>query len=465
MKQVNIVLRLAVGLAAGISLTSTWAHAGYNVVECGRNYRVLQSTASAGGAERVHRCVEVANGMNYTNASGQWLAAQEQIAILPQGGAAATQGQHQVYFPADIASGVLEVVTPDGRHLRSRPLGVSYDDGNNVVWIAQLQHSIGWLTQSNQVTYPDAFAGINADLVCTYHRGGFESDLVFRAQPPTPDTFGLDPVASTVQMVTEFFNPQDPQQVPSVVDEGYGLQDTTLKFGDLTMTQGKAFVIKSANGQSKITSPTSVYKSWLHLQNRTFLIEQVPLPNLAIGLQTLPVTADVQASAAGSTSPGLASLSANAALAGAKIPAPLIGVVSAQWLLPPACSTATDTNQIQIASAAMNQRPGVVLDYLEIAGNLGDFTFQANTTYFISSPVVFDHATIQGGVVIKYPLTAQSEEWPMDTFIQVNNSMTLSTDADHPAIFTSADDDSVGETVKGIWSSYTGVVTVPDLGN
>jgi len=465
MKQANMVLRLAMGLATVLSITTTPAQTSYNVVESGKNYRVLQTTTSIGGTNQIHRCIEVANGINYTNASGQWLASQEQIAILPQGGAAATQGQHQVYFPADIASGVLEVVTPDGRHLRSRPLGVSYDDGNNVVWIAQLQHSIGWLTQSNQVTYPNAFAGINADLVCTYHRGGFESDLVFRAQPPTPDTFGLDPVASTVQMVTEFFNPQDPQQVPSVVDEWYGLQDNTLKFGDLTMTQGKAFAITSPTGQPVDGSPTSVYKSWLHLQNRTFLIEEVPLPNLATGLQSLPAPTDAQASTAAAKVSGLASLSANTKVLTAKIQAPLIGVVSSQRLLPPACGTAADTNQIQIASAAMNQRPGVVLDYLEIAGNLGDFTFQANTTYFISSPVVFDHATIQGGVVVKYPLTAQTVGWPMDTFIQVNNSMTLSTDPDHPAIFTSADDDSVGESMQGIWSGYTGVVTVPDLGN
>jgi hypothetical protein len=72
----------------------------------------------------VHRYTELATGMHYQK-DGQWVESKEQIDILPQGGAAALQGQHQVYFPADIYNGVLEVVTPDGRHLKSRPLAVS----------------------------------------------------------------------------------------------------------------------------------------------------------------------------------------------------------------------------------------------------------------------------------------------------------------------------------------------------
>jgi len=111
MKQVNMVLRLAVGLAAGISLTSTWAHAGYNVVESGKNYRVLQTTTSIGGTNQIHRCIEVANGINYTNASGQWLAAQEQIAILPQGGAASRRGQ--VAPPQPRVAAQLVALLPD----------------------------------------------------------------------------------------------------------------------------------------------------------------------------------------------------------------------------------------------------------------------------------------------------------------------------------------------------------------
>jgi hypothetical protein len=36
------------------------------------------------------------------------------------------------------------VVTPDGRRLQSRPLAVGYDDGSNSVFIAELQHALGY---------------------------------------------------------------------------------------------------------------------------------------------------------------------------------------------------------------------------------------------------------------------------------------------------------------------------------
>jgi len=117
-------------------------------------------------------------------------------------------------FCRHLYNGVIEAVTPDGRHLQSRPLGISYDDGSNAVFIATLKHSVGYLTSSNQLTYRDAFTGFKADLVCTYRRGGFESDVVLRQQPPTPDQCGLDNAGSKLQLVTEFFNTADPQPTP-----------------------------------------------------------------------------------------------------------------------------------------------------------------------------------------------------------------------------------------------------------
>src|SRR5882724_386087 len=227
-------MKRMIGLIAGLLAVSAVAsQTPYTVTERGADYRVMQKTTVEGGTNRIRRYTELATGMNFTNATGQWTESKEEITILSQGGAVATQGRHKVYFPADIYNGVLEVVTPDGRHLKSRPLGVSYDDGSNTVYIAELKHAQGWLTSSNTVTYRDAFTGFKADLVCTYRRGGFECDLVFRQQPPAPDQYGLDNSFSTLQLVTEFFNTQDPEEIPARSDEWFGLQDTTLKLGKL----------------------------------------------------------------------------------------------------------------------------------------------------------------------------------------------------------------------------------------
>ena len=332
------------------------------MVQRAANSRVWARTnvemISGGGiVTNVHTYTELATGMHYTNSLGQWLESKEQIDILPQGGAAATQGQHKVYFPSDIYDGVLEVVTPDGKHLQSRPIGVSYDDGSNCVWIGTLKHSSGLLLSSNQVIYPDAFTGLNADILCRYRRGGFECDVVFRKRPASPATYGLAPETSRLQLFTEFFNTQDPQQIPSVQDEWFGLQDHNLKFGRLTMAHGKAFAIDSSGRSAKTRAP--VFKTWAHLDNRTFLIEELPLDYIAPDLETLPAATN--------------SLSLTTAV-GPKF-------ASAKRVFPAERTPAFATNQIQVASVDFEKQAGFVLDYVEVSGSLGDYTFAADTTY------------------------------------------------------------------------------------
>jgi hypothetical protein len=417
MKRTHVVL-LPVLVLAGITLVnSSSAQSGYTVVDRGANYRVLQKTTYQGGTNRVHRYTELASGMNYVN-NGQWTESKAQVTILPQGGAAAVQGQHQVYFPADIYNGVLKVITPDGRVLQSRPLGVSYDDSRNTVLFATLKHSSGWLTASNQVTYRDAFNGIKADLVCTYRRDGFECDLVFRQQPPTPDTYGLDAANSTLQLITEFFNTQDPQQIPAASDDWFGLQDDTLKFGSLTMTQGKAFAVGGQRTEGG--GQTSVYKSWVHLQGRTFLIEEVPLVYLADDLQALPDAT-------------------NALSSSSQLPSVSFKTASSHRQMPPAPEIAADTNQILVASVDLNKQPGVVLDYDEINSDQTDFTFQSGTTYYVSDDVNLSGTTvIEGGAVIKYNTHNVCS-------VNILGTIECLTTPDHPAILTSSDDTSVGE--------------------
>ncbi|MEI6196728.1 MAG: hypothetical protein WCS42_20615, partial [Verrucomicrobiota bacterium] len=411
-------------LAFCVAIITNFSHAqpaGYAVTQQGPDWRVLSKTTVEHGTNRTHFYTELATGLNFQNSFGQWTESKEQITILPTGGAAATQGRHQVYFPADIYNGVLEVVTPDGRHLRSRPLVVSYDDGSNTVFIAELKHAQGYLTSSNTVTYRDAFTGFKADLVATYRRGGFECDLVFRQQPPTPGDYGLDDTFTTLQLVTEFFNTQDPQEIPAAYDEWYGLQDSTLKFGKLTMTQGKAFAIRSTNAQpstmrSKLAS-TPVYKRWLTLDGRKFLIEEVPVLNIAEDLSALPLTA--------SSNPQCN----------------IKYLASDRLAFPPPHEFTADTNLILIAASDLNQDLGFVLDYSTVDSDQTDFTFNSGETYFVSAPVyLFGATTIQEGAVLKYNddgcLIPDSEYL-----------ITFPTDIDFPAVLTSVDDNSVGAEI------------------
>lgn len=415
---------------------------GYVVTERGADYKILQKTTVENGTNRVHSYTELATGMNYTNSQGQWIEAQEQITLLPTGGAAATNGRHQVYFPADIYNGVLEVVTPDGRHLQSRPLGVSYDDGSNTVFIATLTNAIGQLVGSNQVVYPNAFAGIKADLVMTYRRGGFESDLVFRQQPPAPGDYNLDPDYSTLQLVTEFFNTTDPEQIPAASDEWYGLDDSTLQFGQLNMIQGKAFAMNPTRTNAvpppaAANAAVPVYKRWLHLDNRTFLVEEVPVEDVADDLAALPLTASISKPASSK-----------------------VKLAAYQRVLPPTHSVMADTNQMLLASADFSKKPGVVLDYYTtIDSDQTDFTFTNGGTYYISgSFIISGTLTFEGGAVIKFSGASIDVYSPYLT--SVINCVAA---VDQPTILTAVDDDSVGAVIDGSTGMPSGYYGNPYL--
>jgi len=400
-----------------------WAQGqSYGVVSRGPDLKVWQKTVVENGVTNVHSYTELATGLNYTNEYGQLVDADETISILPNGGAIANHGRHTVSFPGDIGAGVLQVITPDGRQLQSRPYGVCYDDGSNTVCIATITNAIGYLTSSNQVTYRNAFSGLDADLVCTYRKGGFECDLVFRQQPPTPDQFGLDASFSTVELVTEFFNTEDPQQIPAASDDYYGLQDYSLVFGKLKMTHGKAFAFRGTNSPTQ-NNVTPVYKHWMKVGDRRFLVESVPLLNIADNLNALPLQSSI-----------------------AK-PDSKLKYASNHPVFPPSPGILACTNRILLAAADFKHEPGVVLDYNTIDDDQGDYTFQTGQTYYITGPINFGNVTLEGGTVIKFSQNS--------TCLAVNGSLTCPSDPDHPAMLTAQDDCTVGENL-GMGSSPSG---------
>ena len=441
MKTSIIVVAL---LASGLSSIQ----AQYQVVERGADYKVLQKTGVVNGTNWASRYTAVATGLNFRDpATGQWTESKEQISVLPTGGAVANQARHSVAFPPDIGSGVLKITTPGGQVLQSRPLCVTLDDGRNTVVIGVLTNAAGWLTASNQVTYKNCFCGIHADLVCDFKRGGFACSLVFREQPPAPDVYGLSDDDSTIQLVTEFFNTQDPQRIPAASDDWFGLQDDTLKFSKMTMGQGNAFTVRSQNSQPSTLNPsTPVYKNWLHIGRRTFLIEQVPLVYLADELDALPLSADARSAG---LRPG-ALLAANSKHSTTNPQHSTLASV-----LPPARPVLADnTNQIQIAStmkssggasvlASRDTEPGVVLDYNLVDSDSGDVTFASGQTYFISGVNIGGTVIFEGGAVLKFSETSGG--------MSCSGDVVFDTSPEHMAVFTSENDDSAGEPLP--WSN------------
>src|SRR5579859_8073174 len=131
----------------------------YSVIRRGPNEKVWERleyeySPSGNVISRPHRYTEIATGLEFwSGVSNQWVDTVEQILPLSDGSAAAaTNGPHKVFFPADIYSGAVQLVTPDGLTIQSRPIGIAYADESNSVMIASLTNSIGQLLPSgNQI--------------------------------------------------------------------------------------------------------------------------------------------------------------------------------------------------------------------------------------------------------------------------------------------------------------------------
>jgi len=393
---------------------------GYRIGEQGADSRVWQKivrTVNAQGRtvlQTNQAYVELATGLNYWK-NGQWVESKEEIDILPNGTAAATQGRHQAYFPGDIYQGEIRLVTPDGKTLQSRPLGLSYDDGVKSVLIAELKDSVGQLVGSNQVIYPDAFTGVEADLRYTYTKAGFEQDIILREQPPTPESYGLNPATARLQVLTEFFNPPQPAVTTMVLPKqaGITLSDENLDFGTMKMMPGWAFLLRSDTHEGG----ASVSKSWVKLEGRQFLVEEVPVTSIAGELNALPQPA-VQTSSR-------------------TIPQ----TISKTLVLPPQRLAKATTNTMFLTKASSPSR-GLVLDYVTMTTQTG-WTFQGDTTYYISGAVnLYGTNTFEGGAVLKYASNASLAI----TISAFRPTINWQASAYRPVIFTAVDDNSVGES-------------------
>jgi len=380
----------------------------------------------------VHQYTELATGLNHL-VNGQWVASKENIEISPDGiSAMATNGQHQAYFPNDIATGVIKLVTPDEEQLFSRPIALGYDDGTNTVLIGLLTNSVGELAGSNQVIYPNAFEGVSADLRYTYTKAGFEQDVVLADQPPPPGRFGFNPQAVRLQVITEFFNPPQPVQTAGPAGPQDDLQDTALAFGQMKMVRGRAFAIGQSQPFGLPFGGTPTYKRWLNLQGRTFLIEDVPYHDISSQLQALPANATTSI----------------------PVPGSALYKVSSTRLLPPATSlkAAVGNDKSKIIRLASGARPakGYVLDYVTVNSETNAITFQGDTTYYISGYVFLygvGTCTIEGGTVIKFARGAG---------LDFAEPLSCKTSPYRPAVLTAMDDDTVGQAISGSTGSPTG---------
>ncbi|HEV2454489.1 MAG TPA: hypothetical protein VGY98_09515, partial [Verrucomicrobiae bacterium] len=368
--------------------------------------------------------------------TGELEPAIAEVEILPDGTAAGTHGQHTTFFPVDIGNGVIRLVEPDGQEIRSEPLCLSYWDGTNYVVIAGLTNSVGELVSSNQVLYPDAF-GKGASLLYTYTRAGLEQDVVLEQQPPTPQSLGLNEDTARLQVMTEFFNAPQPAVKARTVSTTAGeVEDDSLTFGTMSMVSGKAFVL------GKAAPSVGIERRWVTDDGRQILIEEVPVTSINDDLANLPM---------GRTS----SRKHNSRRY----------VVSRTPVFPPQRHwRVSERHPARIARTAQASR-GLVLDYNIVNGNLTNYVFRGDSTYYVSGSVNLFGGTFEGGTVIKFAPSGPWNWYPTGPTINLQDGYQYNwlVGEDRPVIMTAKDDNTIGNEISGSSGTPSGYYGFPAL--
>ncbi len=371
--------------------------------------------------------VELANGLNYFDGK-EWLPTDTSLELEP-GYAKAWKGQHKVTFAAELnCGGAVAIELPDGERMRSQIYGIAYYNSRTgeSVLIAGLQDSQAWLIDSNRILYPNAFQGFSADVRYTYTRDGVEQDVILRESPPPPSEFGWDPTDVRLEVWTEFStrNQPKPVLVHGTTQHADPEPDELMSFGTMEMAEGRAFTV----GEEDVALAL-VHKRWVQLEDgRSFLVETVGVPAIADALEILPEPTK---------------------RSGASIKFPRFKDRLQAFLSTPKSEPRKQQAKIQSIVGsdkllALNQMPGVVLDYqLTLSTGQTNYTFRGDTTYLVTGTVdLFGTTTLEGGTVVKYTATNSPR-------LNIQGALSSRTSRYRPAVFTAVDDNSVGEVISG----------------
>jgi hypothetical protein len=130
----------------------------------------------------------------------------------------------------------------DGQLLQGHILALSVSDASGQrIWLGQLKDCAGELDSAkNQVTYRDAFQGIQADVRYSYGLTFFEQDVIIRDNPIIPAP--IDIASARLEAWSEFIQPPEPRKEVRIIKwrtsqdverstEGASANDEDLDFG------------------------------------------------------------------------------------------------------------------------------------------------------------------------------------------------------------------------------------------
>jgi hypothetical protein len=380
-----------------------------------RTWQRVEWENGMGGQQipHIHRYIEITTGMAHL-VGDQWVDSSPEIQVTATG-AQALNAQHSVTFLGSInASGAVQITTPDGKRLVSNILGLRYFDTSTSASaiIAQIKDSNGQLLPSkDRALFPDAFSGVQADVLYVNSISGFEQFVVLKEKTPSPAQWNLNAASVLLQVITEFLDPPSPQV--TTVEDADG-PDQHIDHGIMKMNRGYAFMIGSE--EHKIP----VRKQWVVQDGRTLLIESVRLRDLAPLLSQLP-------------DPGTASLST---------PPDRTRQLAGRGALFPPSPTARPTDALALAKVSPPDT-GLALDYSLLTSQTNFFAGCSDTILVNGNVSLSGSNVFEGGAVLKFATNSSI------TF-QAGAPATSATflgSAYRPILCTAKDDNSAGESI------------------
>jgi hypothetical protein len=368
------------------------------VIERGPHHRVVQITGTTTDQNNnqitvTNEYTELRNGFHYQE-NGQWLESQDLIEMHPKG-ATARKGPYKVIFNSNInTEGSMDMLTTDSKRIRTSVLGLGFYDtssGKSVLF-AEICDSYGKIIPPNKIVYENCFSNFKADLIYTYKAGLFESDVILRQHVPSPQSFGLNPDTTQLQILTEFVEAPQPRTEDHIINDSLNFSDQFLDFGAMQMGPGKAFVLPetqtAAQKAPADVDPMSnrIGKKWQIINGRNILFESIPVSSVNSMSKELPKEASLKR----------LSKTATAALK---------DYVPARRVSPgPARTVMYAENR--------TTSPSIVLDY-ELRNGVNNYTFQKDKTYWVrpstNDPNLYagfwigpGDTVLESGAVIKY---------------------------------------------------------------
>lgn len=217
---------------------------------------------------------------------------------LTADGARADFGLQKVDFDANIASErPIKIITPDGQKLWCRPFALAYYDSQSdqSVVLGRIKDCTGVIQSSSKIIYRDAFSNLRADVQYEYTASHVEQNIILRQRPPAPETFGLNPDTTQLEVWTIWPGASKPREQQSRVTLRPGASglakvtanDSALDFGTMKIARGKAFNLDTD------PQPLSVAKEWHTMQDGGLLAEIVDYRAVRQKLLVLPTTSAI----------------------------------------------------------------------------------------------------------------------------------------------------------------------------